>query len=176
MIAAVVMLMLLQFSGLAAGLAEASVKRTPETVETTVLYVIDGDTVKVELDGQSVSVRLYGIDCPEKKQPYGLEAASFLRVTTLNKKVSVRVTSIDLYGRLIGELILDDKNINLMLLEKGLAWWYMDYAPNNKVYMDAEYKAKDAELNIWSDKAAKAPWLYRKEKKVESTGTQVLVK
>ena len=33
--------------------------------------VSDGDTVQVLHDGKAVTIRLVGIDCPEKAQPFG---------------------------------------------------------------------------------------------------------
>lgn len=34
-----------------------------------VLRVIDGDTIEVSIDGEPVSVRMIGIDCPESVHP-----------------------------------------------------------------------------------------------------------
>ena len=40
-----------------------------------VLTIHDGDTVRVQpADGAAVSIRVYGVDCPELGQPYGTEA------------------------------------------------------------------------------------------------------
>jgi micrococcal nuclease len=47
--------------------------------------VVDGDTVVVRLDGQSVKVRLIGVDAPESVDPrkpverFAHESAAFLR-------------------------------------------------------------------------------------------------
>ena len=38
----------------------------PQTT-ATVLRIIDGDTLEIELQGKKESVRLIGIDCPESK-------------------------------------------------------------------------------------------------------------
>ena len=45
--------------------------------EVVVINVFDGDTLIVSRDGNAEIIRLYGIDCPEKKQPYGLKAKDF---------------------------------------------------------------------------------------------------
>lgn len=40
----------------------------------TVVGVTDGDTIKVLYAGKQLhKIRLYGIDCPEKKQAYGFQ-------------------------------------------------------------------------------------------------------
>ncbi|MFX0204273.1 MAG: thermonuclease family protein [Candidatus Hodarchaeota archaeon] len=36
--------------------------------------VADGDTISVMREGRAVKVRLHVIDCPEKKQPFGIKA------------------------------------------------------------------------------------------------------
>jgi endonuclease YncB( thermonuclease family) len=36
-----------------------------------VVGVIDGDSIRVMHEGKSEQVRLLGIDCPEKRQPFG---------------------------------------------------------------------------------------------------------
>jgi endonuclease YncB( thermonuclease family) len=42
-----------------------------------VIRVIDGDTISVLKDKEPVRIRLYGIDCPEKKQAFGKKAKQF---------------------------------------------------------------------------------------------------
>ena len=40
----------------------------------TVVSIADGDTLTVLHAGKQERVRLYGVDCPEKKQPFGTRA------------------------------------------------------------------------------------------------------
>lgn len=35
---------------------------------------IDGDSIRVMHEGQAEQIRLFGIDCPEKRQPFGTRA------------------------------------------------------------------------------------------------------
>jgi endonuclease YncB( thermonuclease family) len=64
-------------------------------ISCTVTQVIDGDTfyclpsgsiagVRIHKDG-SITVRLYGIDAPEKDQPYGIEARNSLKELVAGK-------------------------------------------------------------------------------------------
>jgi len=39
-----------------------------------VVGVSDGDTITVTHDGKGEKIRLYGIDCPEKRQAFGKRA------------------------------------------------------------------------------------------------------
>jgi endonuclease YncB( thermonuclease family) len=41
-----------------------------------VVGISDGDTISVMHDGRAEKIRLSGIDCPEKKQPFGHEPSS----------------------------------------------------------------------------------------------------
>ena len=98
-----------------------------------VVSITDGDTIRV-LDGrEQVRVRLYGIDCPERKQPFGTRARQFTGSLAHEKTVAVTVKDIDRYGRTVGVVTLPDgKNLNLELVKAGLAWWYRQYAPRDK--------------------------------------------
>ena len=39
--------------------------------------VIDGDSIRVMHEGQAEQIRLIGIDCPEKRQPFGTRAKEY---------------------------------------------------------------------------------------------------
>ena len=63
-----------------------------------VVTVIDGDTIKVELDGRTDTVRLLGIDTPESRRPQtpvecgSKKAAATLRRLLLDRNVTIRPT------------------------------------------------------------------------------------
>ncbi len=126
-----------------------------------VVNVIDGDTIEVLKNGQSFTVRLAWIDCPEMKQDYGLEAKQFTRKRAFHKIVKVKVINIDFYGRLVGEVILSEsKSLNKELLKAGLAWWYQRYSDDESLGR-LERKAKKAKLGLWKRKNPVAPWEFR---------------
>ena len=81
--------------------------------------VIDGDTAVVNKS----SVRLLGINSPEKGEEYYLEAKEFLENLVLNKILKSESKGFDRYDR---ELIylFDKENINLKLVEEGYANYY----------------------------------------------------
>ena len=104
-----------------------------------VTRVVDGDTVDVILDlGFSIlhkcRVRLYGIDTPESRtrdkdeKVRGKLASKFLQDAIDNgKKVVLRSKLKDSkgkYGRVLGEIIVDDININVSMIENYLAVAY----------------------------------------------------
>ena len=43
-----------------------------------VVSIHDGDTITILQDKQQIKVRLFGIDAPELKQPYGKKSKQFL--------------------------------------------------------------------------------------------------
>ena len=91
----------------------------------TVIKVIDGDTVDLNLDlGFKIKFqlrgRLTGINAPEGKQT---DAANWLHEQLpIGKTIIVETKKTqEKYGRWLVTIFLDDKNLNLELLEKGLA-------------------------------------------------------
>ena len=81
--------------------------------------VIDGDTVEIN----GTSVRLLGINSPEKGEKYYDEAKLFLEGLVLNKTVKLEFgkDKTDRYGRKLSYLFIGRKNINLKIVEEGLA-------------------------------------------------------
>lgn len=124
--------------------------------------ISDGDTIKVMKNGVSVKVRLHGIDCPEKEQAFGNRAKQFTSSKVFGKRVRVEVQYVDDYGRTVGEVFIEGKSLNLMLIQNGFAWHYKKYS-KNKTYAKAEKKARKKHLGLWKDKHPIAPWTWRWE-------------
>ncbi|RLJ01247.1 MAG: hypothetical protein DRP10_04455 [Candidatus Aenigmatarchaeota archaeon] len=118
--------------------------------KNTISKVIDGDTVKLQT---GETVRLLGINAPEKGQVYYKESASRLRELIEGKKVFLEkdVEDKDKYGRLLRYIFLNGENINVKLVREGLATVYI-ISPNVKYeteLREAENKAKNSKINIW---------------------------
>ena len=123
-----------------------------------VTRVVDGDTVDCILDlGFSIlhkwRVRLFGIDTPESRtrdkdeKVRGKLAAKFLKDAIDNgKKVILRTKLKDSkgkYGRVLGEIIVDDININVTMIENYLA---VAYHGQNKDDVEAEHLVNRSKL------------------------------
>jgi endonuclease YncB( thermonuclease family) len=109
-----------------------------------------------------VKVRLHGIDCPEKKQPFGTRAKRYTSDMAFGRQVTVQVQTTDRYGRIVGEVILPDgSSLNKELVFVGLAWWYRKYAPNDKTLKALEAGARAAKRGLWADKKPIPPWKWR---------------
>ena len=137
-----------------------------------VVGVTDGDTIKVMRDGRSVTIRLHGIDAPEKSQSFGSTAKRFVSNACFGQNVTVIEHDTDRYGRLVAELRLaDGTNLNHAVVESGLAWWYRKYAPSDSGLESAEKNAKTARRGLWSQYNPSPPWEYRNGTSTKSKGT-----
>jgi micrococcal nuclease len=125
--------------------------------------VIDGDTIDIKIDGNTKRVRLLGIDAPETKHPqkkvecYGQESVQFLKQLLENQNVIVEFDFSqdmeDRYGRMIAYVWLEDKLVNLLMIEQGFAfeYTYKNEYKYQKEFIDAEAKAKSNQLGLWGD-------------------------
>ena len=130
--------------------------------EFKVTKVYDGDTIMAEGHDIVIYVLLAGIDAPEiatrkgqPQQPYGQEAKRYLEGLILNKVVDIKGYGIGPYpyNHLIGEIYLQDENINVGMIEKGLAEVWLERPPeglNIAPYLEAEREAKTARRGMWS--------------------------
>lgn len=127
-----------------------------------VIGITDGDTIKV-LDGtKTVKVRLYGIDCPEKGQPFGNVAKKFTSDFVGMKTVTINVVSSDRYGRYIAKVETNTgHDLGEGLLKTGLAWWYQRYALHDTRYYFLEKQARDNKIGLWIDSNPIPPWKWR---------------
>jgi endonuclease YncB( thermonuclease family) len=128
-----------------------------------VVRVIDGDTLVVNRNGQDVTVRLYGIDCPEGDQAFGQAATEFLKgKLPEGSPVSVTAHDRDASGRTVAEVFTaDGQSTGELLVRSGLAWWYHWYAPEQRILGFLETEARAKRLGLWADASPTPPWSYR---------------
>ena len=146
-------------------------------VEGTVVFVGDGDTLTVRLDGheKGTIIRLYGIDCPELKQLWGREARDFTAKLVQDKRVVLEATERGKYGRLIALVVLPDgRCLNEELVKAGLAWFH--HPPVFLTLPDDEEKhqlhtfakqmleAKTKKIGLWQGQFPLPPWTHRRRK------------
>jgi len=123
--------------------------------------VTDGDTIKVMHEGKAEKIRLYGIDCPEKNQPFGKKAKWFASDLTFKKIVEVKSLNKDRYGRTIAWVYVNDKCLNEELLRAGLAWHYKRYSKDKSLAV-LEEEARAMKIGLWSDPHSMPPWEWRR--------------
>jgi len=117
---------------------------TPQTV--TVARVIDGDTF-VAGDGQHY--RLWGVDAPERGQPWSAKATAALEEITAGQPVTVEPVG-ESYQRTVARVAVGGGDVSAELARRGLARWKPEFAPNSAGYAEAEAEARAAGRGIWS--------------------------
>lgn len=136
----------------------------PYTFTGTVVRIADGDTFFVQPDNSDTvqHIRLWGVDTPQRNQPYGSEATEFTEQFVTGKKVTVEVRSTFRSGqRLLGWVSVDGKALNLELLRRGLAWWYRPVWPEAREIESVELAANRQRVGLWQDAEPTPPWQWR---------------
>tara|TARA_Y100000004_G_C8862602_1_gene389732 strand:- start:533 stop:937 length:405 start_codon:yes stop_codon:yes gene_type:complete len=123
-----------------------------------VTKIIDGDTIDVIIDLgfdilHSARIRLYGIDTPESRtrdkeeKKYGLMAKKYLTKCLKTDKDIILQTHKEekgKFGRILGEIIIDDTNINNMMVENYHA---VPYHGQSKYDIDELHMKNREKLN-----------------------------
>ena len=88
-----------------------------------VVSVLDGDTIEVLHNQRPERIRLNGIDCPEKGQPFGQKAKQAASQLAYGKEVTLQTHGLDKYGRTLADVLLPDgTNANQELVKNGWCW------------------------------------------------------
>ncbi len=145
--------------------SSASNKQT-NTISGKVVNVADGDTITIlNAENKQTKVRLYGIDAPEKAQDFGNVSREHLASLVAGKNIEVVVIDVDQYGRSVGRIKVDGKEVAEEMLQSGLAWLYTAYCkiPGCTRWKELETQAKTAKIGLWANPTAQEPWQWRKE-------------
>lgn len=139
-----------------------------EILTGIIIGISDGDTVTLlDPNQRRYKIRLTGIDAPEKKMPYGQRSKEHLSDLIFSKDVQVETEKLDRYGRTLGKILLDHKDINLAMSQAGQAWHYKKYqqeqsASDRLLYSLAEDQARLRRIGLWHDATPTPPWDWRK--------------
>jgi micrococcal nuclease len=129
----------------------------------TVLWVTDGDTIRVLIRGQEDIVRLIGIDAPEIVDPkksiqcFGKEAFGKAKEILTGRSIILESDSSqgdrDEYGRLLRYVFLQDgTNFDEFMIDKGFA---REYTFKNNPYkyqsefVQAQLRAREGDRGMW---------------------------
>lgn len=141
-----------------------------EEISGKVVAVIDGDTFDIQDDSKTVVlIRMNAVDAPEYKQPYGEKAQQFLAERIRGKVVRIECHGKDRFGRTLGTVFVDGKNVNRELVDEGLAWYYRRF-DQSKDLEDAETAARKARKGLWADEAPLPPWDWRRVNRRPASG------
>ncbi len=133
---------------------------TFERTAATCVSVVDGDTIKVDVDGTVYTLRYIGIDTPETVHPskpvewMEPEATEANRQLVEGETVYLEkdVSETDQYGRLLRYVFLEDgTNVNNELVRLGYAQ-SSTYPPDVRyqdLFIAAQQEAREAEMALW---------------------------
>ena len=155
---------------LMAGLMLAfSVISHADLITGRVVSVTDGDTITI-LDNTNTQhkIRLAGIDAPERKQPFGTASKKSLSDLVYGKQVEVDWQKHDRYGRIVGKVLINNRDANLEQVNRGMAWFYAKYQNEQSVqdrqeYAGAQDYAEKNRVGLWADTNPTPPWEFRKQ-------------
>lgn len=141
--------------GINTNLVETDSNGTPVGEAAIVTWVIDGDTIDVEIDGEEFRVRYIGIDTPERDEPFYEQASAFNRDLVAGETVILvkDVSDTDRYGRLLRYIYLQDGTfVNREIVANGFGR-LVTYPPDVS-YADEfrrlQFEARSAELGMWA--------------------------
>jgi micrococcal nuclease len=132
-----------------------------ETFSAKVIAVMDGDTVLVLRGAQKIKVRMANIDAPEKDQAFGKQSRDSLLEMVGKKQVQIDSQAVDQYGRVVGLIKVDGRDVNQEQVKRGMAWEYSHYH-TDKTYIGLQSDAQQARRGLWAQTSPQAPWQWRK--------------
>lgn len=131
-----------------------------------VIKVVDGDTIAMDIEGVSETIRLIGINTPETVDPrkpvecFGVEASNKAKELLSGKSVALEKDSSqderDKYGRLLRYVRTEEGLFyNLEIIKQGYAYEYTYNIPYKyqSEFKGAENYARSKKLGLWADGA-----------------------
>lgn len=130
---------------------------------TSVVRVVDGDTIDVLIEGKKTPVRFIGVNAPEtyqgkKAECFAEESFEYVKNRIEGKHVSLVADDTqenkDIYERLLRYIFLDDgTNLNLELIQKGYAREYTYKIPyqQQQEFRNAQIVAKASAIGLWKE-------------------------
>lgn len=147
--------------------------QVPEGFPFDVVKTFDGDTIQVAGVGLKFKVRLVGIDSPEMArkdqphQPFSQEAFQALKTLVHGKSIFLKQYGTGGYNRVLAEVFVINKNINLEMIRLGLAEVYQGRTPPGLdliPYRKAQAIAREGQKGIWGQgENYQSPGMWRKK-------------
>ncbi len=136
-----------------------------------VVRVLDGDSILVKRAGRIYEIRLYGIDAPEYRQPFGKQAGRITRDMIKGKIVSIQRMDVDRYHRIVALVKSDGRLVNRELVRRGAAWLYPKYCQQQPLCRELrsdQQRADKQHLGLWAGKNPLSPAQWKRRNKRSS--------
>lgn len=147
----------------------------PLKIKVLEYKVLDGDTIKARLGGFHESIRLIPIDAPEMGQPFltqngdaGDYSKQCLNRILKDHSLELQWGKRDMYGRLLGELFIQQKSVSKLMVQKGCSFVYLYSRFSSKQektsWIQLQRIAQKKRVGLWAY-GVMSPYHYRKYKK-----------
>ena len=111
---------------------------------------------------KKIRVRMFGIDSPERGQPFSVKAREFTASLIAGKEVSVIIRNKDRYGRFVSDVYLGDSTyVNAEIVRAGFAWHFTRYSDDVQ-FTELQEEARNDKRGLWQDSNPVAPWEFRR--------------
>jgi endonuclease YncB( thermonuclease family) len=135
------------------------------TLQGQVMAVVSGDTLRIRDEKKVLhTVRLAGVDAPEKFQAHGQRSLDSLRELAFQKYVTVE--GVGSGSPRIGRVRVQGRDISLEQLQLGAVWYDKSRAQalaetDRQAYNAVQEDARQRRTGLWRDKQPIPPWEYR---------------
>ena len=127
-----------------------------------VSWVADGDTLLVlpQDSHEAVKLRIEGIDAPERCQPGGDASRDALIDMVHRKTVEVTPHGTDTYGRVLGRVEIDGRDVGAEMVTAGMAWAYR-FRVSAGPYASLERQARRQKKGLFAQAQPMTPRVFR---------------
>lgn len=158
--------------------ADPKALRAGDSFKAKMTWVADGDTGTLD---NGVVCRISGIDAPETAKPennqpaqaYSAQAKLAFEQMVKNKELTVHIVeppSKSKYGKNYGRaacvIEVEGKDLNMQMLQQGMAWFWGNYVKDSfryQAYQSAESEARKNKAGLWKDPNPVFPNTYQRQ-------------
>jgi endonuclease YncB( thermonuclease family) len=155
--------------------ADPKALKAGDSFKAKMTWVSDGDTGALD---NGVVCRISGIDAPETAKPknnqpaqaYSAEAKMAFEQMVKNKELTVHIIEPPKegknYGRAACVIEVEGKDLNMQMLQQGMAWFWGNYVKDSfryQAYQAAEADAKKSKRGLWKDPNPVFPNTYQRQ-------------
>lgn len=119
--------------------------------DARVVRIADGDSFAVarRSGGPKEEIRIFGIDAPERGQPWSRRSREALSERVFGKVVRIEPVERDRYDRIVARVTADGVSVGEAQVREGHAWVYRKY-DKSKAMRALEDEARTARRGLWS--------------------------
>ena len=139
--------------------------------------IADGDSFAVARSSGAPmeEIRIFGIDAPERSQPWSRRSREALSERMFGKVVRIEPVERDRYDRIVARVHADGVPVGDQQVREGHAWVFRRYT-RSKLLLALEAEARAARRGLWSlPEEQIPPWEWRRGVRQPDAAPQALV-